>query len=245
VVVPPYRLSCTNPLFRVNFHQPRPIIASMDVYAFALALGAAGLAAMTFLGFQHGHTPGHHGGSHHTGHSGGDQHVGGHHSHAPSGQHHHENGSARWALFLSPRIWFSVLVGFGATGLLLQHQVSGWILLGVALLGGLAFEGLLMRPLWSLVSRFESDPAMTLETGIMDDAEAVTGFNRQGEGLVRLDLDGQVVQLLGVLTAEERAAGVRVAAGDRLLVEAVDPARQRCTVSRRDSAVPLANPSSR
>jgi hypothetical protein len=67
----------------------------------------------------------------------------------------------------------------------------------------------------------------------MDNAVAVTGFNRQGEGLVRLDLDGQVVQLLGVLTLNERDAGVRVAAGDQLLVEAVDPARQRCTVSRR------------
>jgi hypothetical protein len=226
----------------------------MNVYSFALALGAAGLAAMTFLGFQHGHTTGHHGGDHHLGHSGGDHHAGSHsghlhghtgqHDHSHTGHHHHENGSARWALFLSPRIWFSVLVGFGATGLLLQHRVSGLILLGLALLGGIAFEGLLMRPLWSLVSRFESEPAMTLETGVMDDAEAVTGFNRQGEGLVRLDLDGQVVQLLGVLTANERAAGVRVAAGDRLLVEDVDPARQRCTVSRRDPAEPLPNPSS-
>jgi hypothetical protein len=224
----------------------------MDLYAFALALGAAGLAAMTFLGFQHGHGAGQHGGDHHSGHSGGGHHAGDHHagshsghSHDHTGHHHHEVGGARWALFLSPRIWFSLLVGFGATGLLLEHQVSGLILLGAALLGGIAFEGLLMRPLWSLVSRFESDPAMTLETGIMDDAEAVTGFNRQGEGLVRLDLDGQVVQLLGVLTANERAAGVRVAAGDRLLVEDVDPARQRCTVSRRDPADPLANPSSR
>jgi hypothetical protein len=219
----------------------------MDVYAFALALGAAGLAAMTFLGFQHGHVPGHHGGDHHTGHSGGSHHAGGHsdHSQGHTGHHQHEDGSARWALFLSPRIWFSVLVGLGATGLLLQPRVSGVILLGAALLGGIVFEGLLMRPLWSLASRFESDPAMTLETGVMDDAEAVTGFNRQGEGLVRLDLDGQVVQLLGVLTADERAAGVRVAAGDRLLVEAVDPARQRCTVSRRDPAGPLTNPSSR
>ena len=225
----------------------------MDVYAFALALGAAGLAAMTFLGFQHGHGSGHHGG-HDAGHSDSGHHVGSHsghshghsgHSHDQTGQPHHHDGSAKWALFLSPRIWFSVLVGFGATGLLLQHQISGLILLGVALLGGIAFEGLLMRPLWSLVSRFESEPAMTLETGVMDDAEAVTGFNHQGEGLVRLDLDGQVVQLLGVLTADERAAGVRVAAGDRLLVEAVDPARQRCTVSRRDPAGSLANPSTR
>ena len=217
----------------------------MNVYAFALALGTAGLAVMTFLGFQHGHGPGH-GGHHHLGHSGSGHLTGSHpgHTHGHVGQHHHGHPSARWALFLSPRVWFSVLVGFGATGLLLQQRVSGLILLGVALVGGVAFEGLLMRPLWSLASRFESDPALTLESGIMDDAEAVTGFNRQGEGLVKLDLDGQVVQLLGVLTAGERAAGVRVAAGDRLLVEAVDPARQRCTVSRHRPAEPLAHPSS-
>src|SRR3954447_20629723 len=189
----------------------------MNVYAFALALGAVGLAAMTFLGLQHGDGSGHHGSHEHPGHAGSghptDSHGG--HPHEDGGQQHHGPANVRWALFLSPRIWFSVLVGFGATGLLLQHRVSGLILAGAALLGGMAFEGLLMRPLWSLVSRFESDPALTLESGIMDDAEAVTGFNRQGEGLVRLDLDGQVVQLLGVLTATEHAAGVRGAAGDR------------------------------
>jgi hypothetical protein len=141
-------------------------------------------------------------------------------------------------LFFSPRLWFSLLVGFGATGLLLQSHAPGAIRLGGALLGALAFEGLMVRPLWSLATRFASDPALTLETGVMDDAEAVTGFNPQGEGLVRLDLDGQVVQLLGILTSNERAAGIRVAAGDRLLVEAVDPARQRCTVSRRHPAGP-------
>jgi hypothetical protein len=218
----------------------------MNVYAFALTLGAVGLAAMALLGFQHGHGPGHHGGHQNLGHSGSDHLTGSHpgHTHGHAGQHHQGHASARWQVFLSPRIWFSGLVGFGATGLLLQQQVSGLILAGVALAGGIAFEGLLMRPLWSLASRFESDPALTLESGVMDDAEAVTGFNRQGEGLVKLDLDGQVVQLLGVLTAGERAAGVRVAAGDRLLVEAVDPARQRCTVSRRHPTEPLAHPSS-
>ena len=30
----------------------------MDAYAFALTLGTAGLAAMTVLGFHHGHAPG-------------------------------------------------------------------------------------------------------------------------------------------------------------------------------------------
>ena len=208
----------------------------MDIYAFALALGTVGLAAMTFLGLHHGHGTGtqshghglrHAGGGHRAGHSS--------HSHHHSSRGQHSHLSSRWVLFLSPRIWFSVLVGFGATGLLVQQRLSGFLQLGVALLGALLFETLLIRPLWSLVARFASEPALTLESGIMDDAQAVTGFNRQGEGLVRLDLDGQVVQLLGVLTAEERAAGVRVAAGDHLLIEAVDPVRQRCTVSRRGS----------
>jgi hypothetical protein len=220
----------------------------MDIYAFALALGAIGLAAMTFLGLQHGHGSTTHSHTHDLQHSGSGHTGAGHpahsHGHAADHHHHHDAGS-RWALFLSPRIWFSLLVGFGATGLLFQRHLSGLMQFCVALAGGIVFEALLIRPLWSLASRFASEPALTLESGIMDDAEAVTGFNRQGEGLVRLDLDGQVVQLLGVLTADERAAGVRVAAGDRLLVEAVDAARQRCTVSRRDPAEPLPNSSPR
>jgi hypothetical protein len=222
----------------------------MDAYAFALALGTAGLAAMTLLGFHHGHAPGPQGHGHgpHSTHGTGGGHAGGHsahHHHAGAVRHHHHAAaSSRWLLFLSPRLWFSLLVGFGATGLLVQQHASGALRVGIALVGAIAFEGLLVRPLWSLATRFASSPALTLETGVMDDAEAVTGFNTRGEGLVRLDLDGQVVQLLGVLTPEERAAGIRVAAGDRLLVEAVDPARQRCTVSRRYSAGPIANSSS-
>lgn len=227
----------------------------MNVYAFALALGSIGLVALTLLGLHHSHDAGGHGhdGTHGNGHHGDGHHADGHHgdghahhSHDSSGHQQHDNGHsiARWSLFLSPRVWFSILVGFGATGLLVQPRLSGLIQLAVALIGALIFEALIIRPIWSLTSRFESDPALTLESGIMDDAEAVTGFNRQGEGLVRLDLDGQVVQLLGVLTPTERQAGVRVVAGDRLVVEAVDPARQRCTVSRREGRAPLVEPSS-
>jgi translation initiation factor IF-1 len=199
----------------------------MDTYAFALALGAAGLAAMTVLGLHHGHAPAPHAHGRLAG-------------RGPAGHGQGRGGaSSRWLLFLSPRVWFSLLVGFGATGLLLQRYVSGAGRAGLALAGALAFETILVRPLWSLASRFASAPAMTLEHGVMDDAEAVTGFNPQGEGLVRLELDGQVVQLLGILAPADRAAGVRISAGDRLLVEAVDPARQRCTVSRRFSPAPL------
>jgi hypothetical protein len=81
-------------------------ITSMDAYAFALALGTAGLAAMTVLGFHHGHAPGRSGHGHrHSTHVRGADRAGDH--------RHHAGASSRLLLFLSPRLWFSLLVGFG------------------------------------------------------------------------------------------------------------------------------------
>jgi VCBS repeat-containing protein len=65
----------------------------------------------------------------------------------------------------------------------------------------------------------------------MDRATAVTGFDAQGQGLVSIILDGQIVQLLGTLRPEDRQLGVRVRAGDALTVEDVDGKRNQCTVS--------------
>jgi hypothetical protein len=59
----------------------------------------------------------------------------------------------------------------------------------------------------------------------------VTAFDENGQGLVAVDLDGQVVQVLATLPPPERAAGVRVHAGDRVRIESVDARRNRCTVS--------------
>jgi hypothetical protein len=51
----------------------------MDAYAFALTLGTAGLAAMTVLGFHHGHAPGPSGhGQHHSTHIRGADRAGAH-----------------------------------------------------------------------------------------------------------------------------------------------------------------------
>jgi hypothetical protein len=138
-------------------------------------------------------------------------------------------------VLLSPRVIFSALVGFGAVGIALRAMLAGPWLFAAALAGGIAFEALLIGPVWNLLLRFGSRPALTLDHGVMDEAEAVTAFDAQGDGLVKLVVDGQVVQLLGTLAAAERAAGVRVRAGDRLVIESVDGARQRCTVSRRGS----------
>lgn len=139
---------------------------------------------------------------------------------------------AEFALsFLSPRVIFSILVGLGATGLLADDWLDGVMLFLAALAGGIVFEKGMVSPVWNFFFRFASAPAMTLESAVMDTARAVTGFDAQGQGLVAIELDGQVVQLLATLRPEDRAAGVRVRTGDALLIEEVDGERNRCVVS--------------
>ena len=210
----------------------------MSPYAFSLALGATGLAAMAVMGL----------GSHASDHGGGDlAHGSGGHGHDAhgAGQHHgdhagghadHEPAALRIAAIASPRLWFTLLVGFGATGLLVpQLGATGLLRTLLAIFGAVLFEGLLARPLWNLAFRFASRPATTLEACVTDQVEAVTGFDRDGHGLVAVELDGQVVHVFATLRAADRAAGIRVRAGDRVQIEEVDPARNRCIVSAQGS----------
>ncbi len=134
--------------------------------------------------------------------------------------------------WLSPRVLFNVLVGFGATGLIVERLVGPLLTLPIALIGGIAFESLVVRPIFNALFRFESGPAQTLESSIMSEARAVTGFDANGNGLISLELGGEVVQILGTLTRDELKAGVRVRSGDSVRVEEVDSARNRCIVSR-------------
>ena len=227
----------------------------MDLYIFCVVLGAAGMAAMALLGFTSSHggahahdTGGHefHGVAGHihttpTAHGGNAvahapvAHGGAHgHAVAYSGQAHvHAEGwkSQAWS-WLSPRVLFNVLVGFGATGLLAEKLLGPVLALPVALIGGLAFETVVVRPIFNSLFRFESQPAQTLESAIMSQGKAVTGFDVNGNGLVSIELGGEVVQILGTLTPEERKARVRVRAGDALRIEDIDSKRNRCTVSR-------------
>lgn len=142
--------------------------------------------------------------------------------------------AALWTL-AAPRILFSVLLGFGATGMLVRaiagNTLAGPWLVALALLGGIAFERLAVRPLLNMLFGFASTPALTLDSTLLDDALAASGFDANGEGLVALEVDGQVVQVLGKLRSEDRALGIRVRAGDRLRVEDVDGDRHRCTVA--------------
>ena len=226
----------------------------MDLYIFCVVLGAAGMAAMALLGFTSSHSGGAH--AHDTGghefhgiaghiHSTPTPHSAGHvithgsvghgvHAHAAAAAGHiHPEGwkSQAWS-WLSPRVLFNVLVGFGATGLVAEKVLGPVLALPIALVGGLAFEAVVVRPIFNSLFRFESQPAQTLESAIMSQGKAVTGFDVNGNGLISLELGGEVVQILGTLTPEDRKAGVRVRAGDAVRIEDIDSKRNRCTVSR-------------
>ena len=58
-----------------------------------------------------------------------------------------------------------------------------------------------------------------------------TDFDAQGQGLIAVELDGQLIQVLGILRPEERSIGIRVRRGGRVRIEEVDAVRNRCLVS--------------
>jgi hypothetical protein len=216
----------------------------MGPYAFSLALGMTGLVVMAVLGFgHHGGDATHHGGADvHAGHAG-DGHAG-HDGGDASGHHaeHSGGGLSHLLALLSPRMLFSFLVGAGAAGLLADPLLPEPLTALVAVAGGVLFERLLVGPVWKFLFRFESRPALMLESAVMEEAEAMMDFDAQGHGLVRIELDGQVVQLLGTLVPEERSSARRIRRGDLLRVEDVDAARNRCTVSYAGPRPPEAIP---
>lgn len=218
---------------------------SYDLYTSTLLLGAAGLVVMALgglgrhaggarhsgVGHQGGHNLGgaRHGGGHHAGHN----HAG--HTHAGSAAPHvgFKQAAARtlWT-FASPRVLFSLFLGFGTSGSLFRPVLPEPLLLVTALFGAVVFERAIVGPLWSATLRFASEPAATLESSVTDLATAVTSFDANGQGIVALEVDGQVVQVLGTLQSVDRELGVSVRAGQRVRIESVDAERNRCTVSR-------------
>jgi hypothetical protein len=125
-----------------------------------------------------------------------------------------------------------VLLGMGLAGRATREFFGGGAILFVAALAlGFLFEGVLVRPIWNLVFKFASKPALTLESCVEDEATAVTAFDKNGQGIISVDLDGHVVQLLATLRADDRALGAAVRAGDRVRIADVDSARNRCTVA--------------
>jgi hypothetical protein len=216
----------------------------MDSYTFALVLGGTGLVAMAATGLAHsgshdgggGHDAGGHAhlphadGAGHPGHAAG-AHAAGAHAAGRTAAHHTGGLKSTLLSLASPRVLFSLLVGFGLTGVVARPLLGGIALLVVAVAGAVVFERALVAPLWRGLFRFASNPATTLEGSLLSEARAASGFDNNGQGLVAVEVDGQIVQCLGTLREDDLALGVRVRAGDVLRVEQVDAARSRCTVS--------------
>src|SRR6185437_9923257 len=139
----------------------------MHAYTFSLALGGIGLLVMGVSGLGHrlhpgGHAAHGHGhGQHHHGivKAGGKAHAAQHGAQHAHGIH---IGIARvsraFLTILSPRVAFSLILGFGATGFLLKDIFGGATLIAFAAVGGVAFEAILVRPLFNFLSKFASDP---------------------------------------------------------------------------------------
>jgi membrane protein implicated in regulation of membrane protease activity len=205
-----------------------------------LLIGFLGLLVQTLLGVAHtGH-------SSDAGHHGGDvnldvPHGGVLHAHAEHGpaEHGHSaggrgvpgRGPSPLLALLSPMAFFSLCLGAGATGLLLRPLHLPPALVGAAaLLGGLLLYAAVVRPLSGLLLRFASTPSAALEGALAREAEALTAFDAQGRGLVRLTVDGQIVRVLATLEAGESPAPIRP--GERLTVTGVDGRTNSCRVAR-------------
>ncbi|MDB4876586.1 MAG: hypothetical protein JWM41_3032 [Gemmatimonadetes bacterium] len=213
----------------------------MDLYISSLLLGAAGLGVMALSGLghhghganaTHGHGPSHagHAGHTHAGHT-----HAGHSALAHGGAHsagaRDSATNALWAA-ASPRYLFSLALGLGAVGELLRPVLGGPLLLVAAIAGGLLFERFLVSPLWNFTMRFASTPATMLESAVADEATAVTSFDANGQGIVSIEVDGQVVQILATLRGDDRLlGGARIRAGQRVRIEEVDAEKNCCTIS--------------
>ena len=193
--------------------------------------GGHGHAGHGHLG--HGHAAPGHAVASHAAHGHGS--ASGHGVQSAHGQHSvaHGHGVASRALWTiaSPRFLFSFALGFGATGIIARQALGGALLAAAAVGGAVLLERALVTPLWNFIMRFASKPAETLESAVTDEATAVTAFDPNGHGIVSLEVDGQIQQILATLSADDRRLGVRIHAGQRVRIDEVDAERNRCTVS--------------
>ncbi len=196
------------------------------------AVAAHGHADLAHGHASAGHADGGHAGAH--GHDVAHSHDATHGHDAAHG-HGHDTGDRSIGLmvlsWLSPRVLFGVLVGIGATGLLLRPHLAPLLTAVLALTAGVLFELGVLKPVWGVLFRFASEPARTLVDAWMEEGTATTAFDAAGDGLVRIELNGEVRQILGRLRPEDRQVGVRVHMGDRVRVEEVDPTRNECVVA--------------
>jgi hypothetical protein len=214
------------------------------MFLILMVVGLVGLVAMAIPAFAHGHALSGHGAAHGLGHGalhGGAAHGGPHIGLTPSSggvrgvaaqllipadpaQH------SRWRFVPSPRAVFSVLALYGAFGNAAVHafHLAPALAALAAALPALLVEWALVRPLWRMLFRFQASESSPLEQLALTEGEAVVPF-RNGRGIISTVRDGRRVQLSASLRPDQQALPVRV--GDRLLIEEVDAAHERVTVS--------------
>jgi hypothetical protein len=203
------------------------------MFLILMVIGLVGLAAMAIPAFGHGHgaLSGHgalRGGIAH-GHAAAVPSVGtrGAMQHVLPADPAHES---RWRFLPSPRAVFSVLALYGAFGNAALHafHLPKLVAAFSAVLPALLIEWALVRPLWRVLFRVQGAASTPLAQLILNEAQAVVPF-RNGRGVVSTVRDGRRVQLAASLRKDQQALPVNV--GDRLVIEDVDPARERVTVT--------------
>jgi lysylphosphatidylglycerol synthetase-like protein (DUF2156 family) len=137
-----------------------------------------------------------------------------------------------WSL-LSPLTLMSVCLGAGATGMILQSRhFSAMLTMIAAALGAVAFYALIVRPLFAVAFKFVSEPSKALEGTTAQTALAASKFDESGRGVVKLNVDGQVVRVLAELEQDDRLDAGLIRPGDPLTITAVDGRTNTCKVAR-------------
>ena len=127
---------------------------------------------------------------------------------------------------------FATAFAAGAAGLLLKNAIASGLLPWIALVCGLIFAYGMVRPLFGLAQKFASKPSEGLEGTVTHTAIAISRFDAQGRGLVRIVFDNEETQCLAILDHDDLLAGAQVSKGDQLVILEVDPVKNSCRVSK-------------
>lgn len=232
----------------------------MSIYYLLVLFGSGGLAILAMLGFVHGHGPSGHGHGHgHTGHGGGNALTHGgklhlakfhsaklHSAKIQGGKLHGHDGSAANSVktgildvsrglalsLLSPVDIFSFVIGAGLAGVAFGSFLRGPLLAFALIAGALLFNFGVTKQVLRVFLSFAAKPSEGLEGSVRQSAIAESNFNHEGQGLVRLTLDGQLCTMLGRLDPMDASDGTAVCKGDELVVIEVDARRNQCLVAK-------------
>lgn len=208
----------------------------MSIYLILFLAGAIGIGATALMGLGHG-TGGHrghggHGGHGHGGHGHGHGAKGGHRGGRHSSQSDGTNAWSNLLLAISPIDIFGFAFGAGAFGLLFKTIVSPGLLPWMAVLGALLFTYGFVKPIFALAAKFVSKPSEGIEGMVAKTGIAISKFDAQGRGIVKLILDDEEKQLLAIQDSSEFALGNQIQRGDELLIVEVDPVKNSCRVAK-------------